>query len=166
MTDRFVSCHIICGRPPIGIIIFPFFFLFSFCRPPFGPWNFRRPPIFVPPAPLEYYIGPEWIRYIVRSLWGGAVILFLHQTFVKGNLYECISHFYYRGRFTIVRNTRSKQGSREKRVAKILPFDSLKRADSLREFEMLKVNYRILVFVQTAKMLNSEHLAQAKNWIS
>ncbi len=54
-----------------------------------------------------------------------------------------------------MRNTRSKQGSREKRVAKILPFDSLKRADSLREFEMLKVNYRILVFVQNAKMFNS-----------
>ncbi len=44
-----------------------------------------------------------------------------------------------RGRFTLVRNVRAKTGSKIKRVAKILPYTSGKREDSLREYEMLKV---------------------------
>ncbi len=41
-----------------------------------------------------------------------------------------------------MRNVRAKEGNKTKRVAKILPYASAKRADSLREYEMLKVGQK------------------------
>ena len=43
-----------------------------------------------------------------------------------------------RGRFSLVRNVQSKDGSKAKRVAKISVYNSEKPVDSLREYEMLK----------------------------
>ena len=43
-----------------------------------------------------------------------------------------------RGRFSLVRNARPRQGKKVKRVAKIFPYDKAKHEDSMREYEMLK----------------------------
>jgi len=44
----------------------------------------------------------------------------------------------WRGRFTIVRNVKPKEGKKVKRVAKIIPFNPANADESLREYEMLK----------------------------
>ena len=43
-----------------------------------------------------------------------------------------------RGRFTLIRNVKPKEGTRVHRVAKVIPYSDNTKEDSLREFEMLK----------------------------
>jgi len=51
----------------------------------------------------------------------------------------CANDFLYRGRFTLVRNVKPKEGKKIKRVAKIIPYNPNKAEEGLREYEMLKV---------------------------
>ena len=60
-----------------------------------------------------------------------------------------------RGRFSLVRNVQSKDGSKTKRVAKIAVYNSDKPADSLREYEMLKsVRQEHIVRLHEAYLFN------------
>lgn len=43
-----------------------------------------------------------------------------------------------RGRFSLVRNVKPKQGKKVRRVAKILPYNPSEHDESLREYDMLK----------------------------
>lgn len=44
----------------------------------------------------------------------------------------------WRGRFTLIRNVKPKEGTKVRRVAKVIPYSDNTKEDSLREFEMLK----------------------------
>jgi len=60
-----------------------------------------------------------------------------------------------RGRFSLVRNVQSKDGSKAKRVAKIAVYNSDKPADSLREYDMLKsVRQEHIVRLHEAYLFN------------
>ena len=60
-----------------------------------------------------------------------------------------------RGRFSLVRNVQSKDGSKAKRVAKISVYNADKSAESLREYEMLKaVRQEHIVRLHEAYLFN------------
>ena len=47
-------------------------------------------------------------------------------------------YFSTRGRFTLVRNVKPKEGKKVRRVAKVIPYKDASKEDDLREYEMLK----------------------------
>lgn len=53
----------------------------------------------------------------------------------------------HRGRFTLIRNVKPLGGGKTRHVAKIIPYDHRRKADSLREYEMLKDISKFSMFV-------------------